>query len=268
MSKPSKYFECVHCLKRLEKLTLTWDHVFPKSWYPDTTPMNLEKWKIPSCSACNAKYGKIENDLLLRLGLCISNEEAKTAGISEKALRSIQPLKAKSDRDCRIRGKKLQQIHQELIHLEYLPKEGLLPNFGPEVNQQSGPYLRVLISKTKLEALAVKIIRGITYLATGKTLSNEFNIPIIFGDEEKAFPVIQFLQNYGKIYECGPGIVVHRAEASEDNLIAVYRIEIWGKLRIYGATWIKSAPFPPKSGNIANKVIDQNGDEVLKMREI
>jgi hypothetical protein len=26
-----------------------WDHVFPISWYPDTTPPDLEKWKIPSC---------------------------------------------------------------------------------------------------------------------------------------------------------------------------------------------------------------------------
>jgi hypothetical protein len=43
--------KCVHCLQ--DPVELTWDHVLPVSWYPTTTPPNLEKWQIPSCWPCN-----------------------------------------------------------------------------------------------------------------------------------------------------------------------------------------------------------------------
>ena len=43
--------------------------MFPKAWYPDATPKDLEKWQIPSCLDCNQRYGKIENDLLGRVAL-------------------------------------------------------------------------------------------------------------------------------------------------------------------------------------------------------
>ena len=52
--------KCVHCLKDVEERNS--DHVFPESWYPDSTPPNLEKWQIPSCIPCNSEYGKLEQD--------------------------------------------------------------------------------------------------------------------------------------------------------------------------------------------------------------
>jgi hypothetical protein len=233
MGRPKQMHLCVHCLKPIQRPTD--DHVFPRSWYPDTTPTNLEKWRIPCCSDCNAKYGALEDDLLFRLGMCVSPEEAKSAGISEKALRSIQPSAAKNERDRRCRERKRERIRKELIQMEDIPKEGLLPNFGPQPGQESGPYLGVLVSKSKLEALGTKIVRGITYLRTGSTLGTEYRIPIFFGDETNAIPVIELLKHHGQVYGCGPGISVHLAQAHDDPLTAVYRIEIWGKLRIYAA---------------------------------
>jgi hypothetical protein len=58
--------KCVHCLK--DNVELTDDHMFPKSWYPDTTAENLEKWTIPSCLECNQRLGKLERDLIGRVG--------------------------------------------------------------------------------------------------------------------------------------------------------------------------------------------------------
>lgn len=57
MAKNPDKGKCVHCLT--DPVDRNWDHMFPKSWYPDTTPENLEKWQIPSCIACNARYGKL-----------------------------------------------------------------------------------------------------------------------------------------------------------------------------------------------------------------
>ena len=60
MAKVFKPCKCVHCLRYCDSPTS--DHVFPKSWYPDTTPQNMEKWQIPSCENCNTEYSKIENE--------------------------------------------------------------------------------------------------------------------------------------------------------------------------------------------------------------
>jgi len=70
MTKKFRETQCAHCLKYVDKATS--DHVFPKSWYPSTTPKGVEKWQMPSCIECNSRMGKIENELLLKFGLCVS----------------------------------------------------------------------------------------------------------------------------------------------------------------------------------------------------
>ena len=59
MAKNPEKGKCVHCLK--VPVDRTWDHMFPKAWYPDTTAENLEKWQVPSCRECNQRLGKLEN---------------------------------------------------------------------------------------------------------------------------------------------------------------------------------------------------------------
>src|SRR3569833_975591 len=62
MPMPPQPGRCVHCLSYHE--SLTWDHVFPVAWYPDTTPEGTEKWKVPSCEECNRSHGETENILM------------------------------------------------------------------------------------------------------------------------------------------------------------------------------------------------------------
>ena len=82
--------KCVHCLKDAEERNS--DHVFPESWYPDSTPPNVEKWQIPSCIPCNTDYGKLEQDFLLKVGLCLDPFEPASASIVQKSLRSLKSL--------------------------------------------------------------------------------------------------------------------------------------------------------------------------------
>ncbi|WFU18546.1 hypothetical protein [Bradyrhizobium sp. CB3481] len=98
--KPAKG-RCVHCLKK--GVERNWDHVFPKSWYPDTTAADFEKWQIPSCIACNDRYGKLERDLIGRLGLALDASNSASAGLADKALRAINPDAAKSEGDAAAR---------------------------------------------------------------------------------------------------------------------------------------------------------------------
>jgi hypothetical protein len=63
--------------------------MFPKAWYPNATPENLEKWQIPACASCNSRYGKIENDLLGRVALTLDVKNPASTGLAEKALRAL-----------------------------------------------------------------------------------------------------------------------------------------------------------------------------------
>jgi hypothetical protein len=94
----------VHCLAYLENLT--WDHLFPVSWYPASTPENLEKWQVPACEQCNSEYGNVERDLLEGIGLCFDPDELAAAGISRKVLRALDPSQAKDEQEARIRKAK------------------------------------------------------------------------------------------------------------------------------------------------------------------
>lgn len=81
--------KCVHCLKEVEERNS--DHVFPESWYPASTPPDVEKWQIPSCIPCNSDYGKLEQDFLIKVGLCLDPHHPASASIVQKALRSVKP---------------------------------------------------------------------------------------------------------------------------------------------------------------------------------
>ncbi|WP_200255411.1 hypothetical protein [Thiococcus pfennigii] len=95
---------CVHCLKEVQKRN--WDHVFPRGWYPDTTPQNLEKWKIPTCKNCNDEYGRMEDDLGIILSTSIDPKSAKAAGVWKKTLRALDPSQGKTNKDRKARAKK------------------------------------------------------------------------------------------------------------------------------------------------------------------
>jgi len=89
MAKRPGKGRCVHCLK--EGVERNWGHVFPQSWYPNTTAADLEKWQIPSCVACNDRYGKLERDLIGRLGLALDVKTQRRPGLPRKHYaRSIQ----------------------------------------------------------------------------------------------------------------------------------------------------------------------------------
>jgi hypothetical protein len=143
---------CAHCLQFSDDLT--WDHVFPQAWYPETTPLDLEKWKMPACQDCNARFGRLERDLLVRLGLCVPPATAATAGIVEKVLRGLDPNAASSKRDRRARAADRERITKELVTFERPPNEGVLPGLGVHAGSATKEFPAVLIPSDSLERLA------------------------------------------------------------------------------------------------------------------
>ncbi len=233
MAKRPPPGRCVHCLGVFDELTR--DHVFPEAWYPDTTPANLEKWKIPSCLPCNALHAKGEAELLVRFGLCVDPDNPDNAGIVEKALRALTPSAARDERDARARAAHRQKILDQVFKGAGIPYQAVYPRFGPQpdIHDQEAERVAVPISATALRRLTEKIVRGITYIEDGKFIDRPYRIEQYVLSDEGARPIKEILQRFGKAYERGPGINVMRAVVPEDQMSAMYGIEIWGRLTAY-----------------------------------
>ncbi len=92
MARPPGLGKCVHCLN--DPVERDWDHIFPESIYPDTTPANLYKWQIPSCIPCNRALGKIEEEFLRLVALTLDPNDPSSRSIVEKAMRGMSPAAA------------------------------------------------------------------------------------------------------------------------------------------------------------------------------
>lgn len=228
--------KCVICLKdfndSIKDDSKTEEHVFPKSWYPESTPNDLEKWKVPSCRKCNSEYSRYEQSLLIRLGLGLFKEDEKCSGIIEKARRSINPAYAKNERDRQKRLKCREKIKRDLIILDKIPSEGILPNFGSDERNKYKKYPILLIKAGHLKKFAIKIVRGMTFLFDGFLIEDDYEIGHYFEKEEDRSSVIKMINKFGITEYRGPGIVVGRAVAHNDPKSSLYRIDVWGKLKI------------------------------------
>jgi hypothetical protein len=113
--------KCVHCLKYAAKRN--WDHVFPVSWYPASTPPNTEKWKIPSCIPCNAKYGKLESDFRDQVGLCLDPRNPASGSVVLDTLRSMNAQAGRNPRDAQQRLKRAQKILSQTLRGTQIPPQ-------------------------------------------------------------------------------------------------------------------------------------------------
>lgn len=233
MAKRPPDGKCVHCLR--DHVPRTWDHVFPESWYPNSTPANLYKWQIPACRECNKAYGEMEQDLLIRIGLCIDPDQPGAAGVTEKVLRSLDPRSARGERDRRAREAKRNKILKGLLSGDQIPAESIYPRFGEKWGRPRELQTAVTIPAKSVRKLTEKIVRGILYLEDEKFIEAPWSIDFYALHDEAAAPIISLLDRFGKEYAREPGIVVRRAVASEDGISSILSIEIWNMLIMYAA---------------------------------
>lgn len=218
---------CIHCLAHCKERT--WDHVFPVSWYPDTTPDNLERWKFPSCEPCNAAYGLLEQDLLLRAGLSLDPTTIEASGITALALRAMDPAHAKNDVDQRAREARRRQILGETFLVGPEHARAILPGFGPH----PGPPIGIGVPAKSLERLVEKVARGLTYLRAQRLITPQYRITM-FVDPRQGAGFEQALAQWGQRYERGPGLIVKHAIAHDDNSASIFSVTLWGALQLWG----------------------------------
>ena len=231
MARPPKPGKCVHCLRA--PIERNWDHVFPESWYPETTPQNLQKWKIPSCLRCNRELGSIENEFFVRIALCLDSVSPGFKGLSEKALRAMNPRYASTAADRRARKALGRRVISEMLHGEQIPVEGIFPSLGERWGRPRGSGIAVVIPAESFRRITEKIVRGLTYLDQHKFIDPPHQVQFFALDDEGAKPVRDVLDNAGATLAREPGIVVRRAAAHEDGISAFYEIEFWQQFKTY-----------------------------------
>jgi hypothetical protein len=224
---------CVHCLKEVEERNS--DHVFPKSWYPDLTPSGLEKWQIPSCIPCNSDYGKLEQDFLIKIGLCLDPHDTASASIVQKTLRSLKPTAARNPRDAQHRLGRGKRILAQALQGNQIPDHGIFPGLGDRWAEIPGERTAITIPKKSFERITEKIVRGIFFVEDGIFIEPPYIIDFYALPEGGITPWTDALDRWGKVYAREPGIVVRRAVAHEDGVSSLFEITLWKHFKTYAS---------------------------------
>lgn len=83
--------------------------------------------------------------------------------------------------------------------------------------------------------LVEKIVRGLTYLEDSRFIEETHVIKSHIMHEESAAFFYEQFKKFGKKYERKPGLTIERCVAPEDGVSSIYRIEIWGRFRVYAS---------------------------------
>jgi hypothetical protein len=229
MAKRPLRGKCVHCLK--DSVELDWDHVLPESFYTNSSPNNEYKWQVPSCGACNSALGKIEDDFLRRVGLCLDPFSPASRDIALKAFRAHTPEAGKNERDRHVRAALRKRVLDEAVEAATYPQEAIYPGMGVRNGIPKEDHLPVRMAVDTLNRLTEKIVRGIFYMVDRKFIEPPFVVESFPLHPSTSGPVRELLDEFGVTY-ARPGIVVRRA-VTDDGISSLFEIEFWGQFKIY-----------------------------------
>ena len=225
---------CVYCLASVAKTKITDDHVIAKSWYPEHTPANLERWKVPCCSRCNAEFGRVEEDILVLIAHCLDPRDPKSAHIVAKARRSIDPECGVDEPDRAARKRRRVWFLRHCYRLDALPDHGVLPSF--EKSFAMGSRLGIRMNGPKLNAVVSKWTRGIHFWHCSRLIRNADSIQIFHVKDAVADTAFEKIKNAAEYLNRGEGIQIMRAEGRDDSgAMTLYAFNIWNQFKTYSA---------------------------------
>jgi hypothetical protein len=233
LKRPKSDGRCIHCREVLIKRTK--DHVFPSSWYPDSTPPTVQRWTAPSCERCNGEFGEMEKELFVRLALCVDPRKPAAQGLSERAVRSFGvDVQGISEEERRHREALRDKIRGEMK--PYTPdiEPHILPGLGPHPELPAGEQIRIDIPGDLVHAVAKKIVRGCEYwLANGRIIEPPCEIEVLVVHQEDVPDILaQALAESGSV-PLGPGLRIQRFVPQDDPSVAVYKLVIWDSLTLH-----------------------------------
>jgi hypothetical protein len=230
MAKAPLPGRCVHCLA--DPVPRNWDHLFPQSWYPDTTPNNQEKWQFPSCIPCNDKYGNMESDFLSRVGLCLDPHHVASKSIVAKALRSLKPEAARNERDRKFRTAKGMKILKSAEGIGPLPQDSVVPGLGVPSDDPNEQH-PITIAADHFQMLVSKVVRGVYYLADGLFIEPTHKIGHHLLHPSVAEEMLAPFGAAGQTFMREPCLRIRRFVAHDDRMNSIFEIVLWQQLKVY-----------------------------------
>lgn len=195
----------------------------------------LRNGRYQAASPCNSDYGKLEQDFLIKVGLCLDPYDPASASIVQKALRSVKPAAARNPRDAQHRLGKGKRILEQALQGEQIPDHGVFPGLGERWSDIQGDRTAILIPKQSFERITEKIVRGIYYIEDGIYIAPPYTIDFFALHEEGNALWKEALNRWGEVYAREPGISVRRAVAYEDGVSSLFEITFWKQFKTYAS---------------------------------
>jgi hypothetical protein len=175
----------------------------------------------------------MEDDLLFRLALCVDPHAPETAGIVEKAIRSMKPEFAKDERDRAARVARAARLGHELMDGPDIPRSAVYPGLGERWGRPPTQGLGVRVPANSMRRLTEKIVRGIYFIEDSAFIEDDCSIDFYALPEDGTGPIKEMLDRFGHEYAREPGIVVRRAVAVDEPMGALFEIDVWGQFKMY-----------------------------------
>lgn len=221
--------KCIHCVSA-EGVEA--DHLIPKSWYPDTTPADLNRPTVPSCKACNRKLGRIESELFSRFALTLDPDDPAAFGLADRAIRSVDPSVGRDIRDTRIRALKNFTPNGELFDGRNLPPGSFLRGFGPDPALNEVPSLP--FPETELAQFIRKLVKSMAHWDNVEYLHNPISFAYSFSEMDLClhFPA-------GSTLDLPPAFQITTTKLASTRLVMA---SLWHCLRFTAVAYNPDGP--------------------------
>lgn len=223
----------------------TVDHVFPASWYPDSTPTTVQHLTVPSCHACNKRLEVVERIVGHDLLIVVDPHIPGCEGVAARINRSWQPMTGKSDREWRVRAGNALKILRTMAWAPPVPgRPQVEVRTAAGVVFHASPARR--LERAPIRVLAEKFLRGLHYAERCELLGDLrveafLATPDRIKDSELA-EVWAFLESLPIRQDLGPGFW-WRGHVQPDG-------SAWA-FRLWGQATIVAIATPPDSTGVA-----------------
>jgi hypothetical protein len=225
--------KCIYCLKFFPRLTK--DHVLPASWFPSSTPENLEKWSVPSCTRCNNRLGAIEEDLFTRLALCIDEKKRGAFGIQEKMVKRIFPTILGSQEQLKRNRNELLKIINDFKVCTGPGEDVQNPSLHRHGNK---PGTKIRIPRLNLISFSKKVVAGLEFKLRNKLIDVGKKITIYRSIQTVEWEVtrkkLELLLNSTEVrVEHSPGFIIRYGVDPKNDDHIIYNVKIWDHFEIW-----------------------------------
>jgi hypothetical protein len=241
-SERIRQIQCPYCYKFYPIRETSIDHVIATSWYPANVPTTFQRYTVCSCRGCNDRFGKLEENLLHHLALCLNPEDTAVCSIVEKVRRALDPSMARGLADRQNRESRRRAILNDMLDASGVPLHRIANWTVP--NLKDGQPQRAIRVPTILADVVGKWVRGIHYKTTKSLLPEGYvvhSIPVTDDFEVDNFSFIQ--QKAQDTFARGPGIAIARWTIHQKNVrFVLYTFTIWDVFSVYAAATPSDQP--------------------------